>query len=319
MPRSIPVPRSIPLLCSDAPRLVGEAVSFGQFEADGPRLVLVGAWAPLFELLAGERRLSGGSLRLAGIEAEGAARSGRVGLALRDAPLPPSWTLGEVLKHSAALLGDGRRLAVQRARLAAEELALAELWSKKLSRLGPGERRAASIAAACLGQPAVLAIEEPFAGLEPSSRAYVAGVLERATRARPALISISELSGSAEQEGLLQSSDELLFMARQGLVARGRYTELVRAATSYRVVVTRSAEGLLSRLTQAGYEVRRVVLAEVTSLVVVDAGSLGTLPLFRAALEADAPIVELLPFDLRRAERSPSVPSLSVPSPSHGA
>lgn len=291
-----------PLLRSDQPRFVGEAVSLGQFEAQGPRLVLVGAWAPLFELLAGERRLSGGSVRVAGIEAEGAARSGRVGLALRDAPLPPTWTLGEVLRHSAALLGDGRRFATERARLAAEDLGLGELWSKKLSRLGPGERRAASVAAACLGEPDVLAIEEPFAGLEPSSQAYVVGVLERATRARPALISVSELSGSAEQDGFVQSSDELLFLARQGLVARGRYAELVRAATSYRVVVTRSAEGLLSRLTQAGYEVRRVELAEVTSLVVVDAGSLGTLPLFRAALELDAPIVELVPFNLRRPE-----------------
>lgn len=296
--------RTAPLLCSDAPRFVGDAVSLGQFEAEGPRLVLVGAWAPLFELLAGERRLSGGSVRIAGIEAEGAARSGRVGLALSDAPLPPSWTLGEVLRHSAALLGEGRRLANERARLAAEELGLAALLSKKLSRLGPGERRAASIAAACLGEPAALALEEPFAGLEPSSQAFVAGVLERATRARPALISVSELSGSAEQSAFVQSSDELLFLARHGLVARGRYAELVRTATSYRLVVTRSAEGLLSRLTEAGYEVRRLVLAEVTSLVVVDTGSLGTLPLFRAALAADAPIVELVPFDLGRSETS---------------
>jgi ABC-type multidrug transport system ATPase subunit len=296
-----------PLLRCDQPRFVGEAVSFGQFEAQGPRLVLVGAWAPLFELLAGERSLSGGSVQVAGIDAEGAARSGRVGLALRDAPLPPSWTLGEVLKHSAALLGDGRRLAAERARLAADEL-------------GPGERRAASIAAACLGEPAVLALEEPFAGLEPASQAYVVAVLERALRTRPALISVCELSASVEQDNFVQSSDELLFLARHGLVARGPYAELVRAATSYRVVVTRSAEGLLSRLTEAGYEVRRVELAEVTSLVVVDSGSLGTLPLFRAALEADAPIVELVPFNLRGAE--PAVSSQTVASQAaapHGA
>ena len=309
-----PLLSSSPLLRVDEPRFVGEAATFGQFEAQGPRLVLVGAWAPLFELLSGERRLSGGSVRVAGIEAEGAARSGRVGLALLDAPLPPTWTLGEVLTHSAALLGDGRRLAAERARLGAEELGLAGLWSRKLSRLGPGERRAASITAACLGEPAVLAIEEPFSGLEPSAQGYVAAVLERATRARPALISVGELSGSTEQDGFVQSCDELLFLARHGLGARGRYAELVRAATSYRVVVTRAAEGLLSRLTQAGYEVRRVVLAEVTSLVVVDAGSLGTLPLFRAALEADAPIVELVPFDLRRPEPTQTVASQVVPS-----
>lgn len=289
---------SIPLLVSEQPRFAGADPGLGRFEAEGPRLVLVGAWGPLFELLAGERRLSGGSLRVAGVEAEGAARSGRVGLVLRDAPLPPSWTLGEVLRHSAALLGDGRRLAAERALLATRELGLGELWSKQLSRLSEAERRAASIAAACLGEPAALAVEQPFDGLQPSAQAYVASVLARATGRRALLVSVSDLPGSVEQEKLLQSSDELLFLARQGLVGRGRYADLARAATTYRVLVTRSADALLSRLTQAGYEVPRVTQAEVTALIVVDASSLGTLPLFRAALEVDAPIVELSPLQL---------------------
>lgn len=305
---------SFPLLQSDQPRFVGAGARLGQFEAAGPRLVLVGAWGPLFELLAGERCLSGGSLLVAGIDAEGAARSGRVGLVLRDAPLPPTWTLGEVLRHSAALLGEGRRFARERALLAAGELGLGALWSRKLSRLGAGERRAASIAAACLGEPVALAIEEPFSGLEPSARAQVAAVLERATQGRPALISVAELSGSAEQDGFVQSSDELLLLTRHGLVARGRYAELARAAATYRIVVTRAAEGLLSRLTEAGYEVRQVMQADVTALVVVDVRSLGTVPLFRAALEAGAPIVELAPFSLRGVQPAAGAAHSSEPA-----
>jgi hypothetical protein len=44
---------------------------------------------------------------------------------------------------------------------------------------------------------------------------------------------------------------------------------------------------------------------------VVDASSRGTVPLFKAALEADAPIIELVPLDLRRPERAvPEPPAL---------
>jgi hypothetical protein len=53
------------------------------------------------------------------------------------------------------------------------------------------------------------------------------------------------------------------------------------------------------------------MVAEVTALVVVDASSRGTVPLFKAALEADAPIIELVPLDLRRPERAvPEPPAL---------
>ena len=303
------------LLTCDRPRFVGSDVELGQFEAPGPVLVLVGGWHPLFELLTGQRRLRGGSLRVAGADAEAAAASGKVGVLLAGAPLPSAWTLREVLCQSAYLLGHTRRFAADQATDIARDLGLAELSRKRLARLTPGERRAAGIAAATMGQPSALALEDPFGDLEPSAQAYVARVLERALKGRPALISIAELTGSAEQDGFVRSSDELLFIAESGLVARGSHAELIAAATSYRVVVLREADALLSRLTEAGYEARRVMAAEMAALVVVDRRGQGTGPLLRSALEANAPIIELVPLNLRQSGLLPGGPLQSGPVP----
>jgi ABC-type multidrug transport system ATPase subunit len=289
------------LLACNQPRFVGSDVELGQFEASGPLLVLVGGWHPLFELLTGQRRLRGGSLRVAGVDAEGAAVSGKVGVLLAGAPLPPAWTLREVLGQSACLLGHSRRRAAEQAADTARDLGLEELSRKKLVHLTPGERRAAGIAVAIMGEPSALALEDPFGDLQPSAQGYVARVLERALQGRPALVSIAEVPGSAEQDGFVGTSDELLFIAERGLVARGSPLELIGAATSYRVVVLREADALLSRLTEAGYEARRVMAVEMTALVVVDRRGQGTGPLLLAALEANAPIIELVPLNLRQS------------------
>jgi ABC-type multidrug transport system ATPase subunit len=288
-----------PLLACDRPRLAGSDFELGQFEAVGPVLCLVGAWGPLFQLLSGERRLSGGKLQVLGLDAEGAARDNRVGLLLRDVPFPPAQTLQAVLRQSAALLGHDRRAGAEHAAEVARILGLEELLPKKLARLTPAQQRAGSIAAARLGNPSVLAIEEPFSGLEPSACAYLGGVLERAVQGRAALISMPEVPGSPQADRFAQASDELLFLSRHGLGARGSPLELLAGAASYRVVVLRHAALLLSRLVEAGYEARQVTSTEVSALIVVDIAGRGTLPLSRASLDADAPIIELVPLSRR--------------------
>lgn len=312
-----------PLLQSADPSFPGADLALGRLDVHGSLLVLVGGWAPLFELIAGARSLAGGRLELAGRPAEGAAARGEVGLARRDAPLPPSWSAHEVLTASAELLGDSRRQASARARQLMGELGLDGLATKRPSALGPAQRRALGIAAAVLGAPPVLAIEEPFAGLEPSWQAFVDAVLGRALRGRAGLVSVAELPGSPCDEALASRSDELLFVSGRRLVARGSYRELAARAKSYRLVVQRSmergaverrsadrgptdrgpadrgpVEALLASLGEAGYEVRRMSTDDATTLWLTDRAGLGTLPAFRAALAVDAPIIELVPLEL---------------------
>jgi ABC-type multidrug transport system ATPase subunit len=297
-----------PLLQSVDPRFSGADLALGSFGAHGSLLVLVGAWGPLFELIAGSRSLAGGRFELAGRPAEGAAARGDVGLARRDAPLPPTWSAHEVLTASAELLGDSRRKASARARQLMGELGLDGLAGKRPAALRPAEWRAIGVAAAVLGAPPVLAIEEPFAGLEPSGQAYLDAVIGRALRGRAGLVSVGELPGSPSEDALASRSDELLFVSGRRLVARGSYRELSSRAKSYRVVVQRSADrhsadqhrvdALLARLGEAGYEVRRMSTADATTLWLTDRAGLGTVPVFRAALAVEAPILELVPLAL---------------------
>jgi ABC-type multidrug transport system ATPase subunit len=299
---------SAALLVSEAPRLSGGGLELGSFEAEGPCLVLLGAWLPLFELFAGRRRLEGGRLLVGGVPAEAAAASGAVGLMLRDAPLPPSWSLREVLVSSALLAGEPRRRAAERVSQVLEQLGLEGLANGKLSRLRPGEQRAAGVAAALVGDPLVLALEEPFFELEPSEQEWLERVIERAALGRAALISLPELPGSSSENALAARSSELLFLSERRLVARGNYGELRQRSRSYRVIVQRSVDALLSRLAEAGYEVRRMLAGDVTTLLVTDAQGTGTVPLLQAALAADAPILELCALGLADIEP----PSASV-------
>jgi ABC-2 type transport system ATP-binding protein len=292
-----------PLLEALDPRFSGAELALGSFGARGSLLVLVGAWAPLFELIAGSRSLAGGRLELAGRPAESAAARGDVGLARRDAPLPPTWSAHDVLTASAELLGDSRRQASARARQLMGELGLEGLAGKRPAVLRPAEWRALGVAAAALGSPPVLAIEEPFAGLEPSGQVYLDAVIGRALRGRAGLVSVGELPGSPSEDALAARSDELLFVSGQRLVARGSYRELSSRAKSYRLVVQHSADqhrvdALLARLGEAGYEVRRMSTADATTLWLADRAGLGTVPVFRAALAAEAPILELVPLAL---------------------
>lgn len=286
---------SEPLFVCDRPRFESSALELGRFEAAGPLLVLVGAWGPLFQLLAGKERLLGGKLRAGGHDLEGAVAAGHVGLLLADAPLPPSWTLLEILQHGGALLGLSARLATQLAREVARELGLGEQLSRTFARLSASERRGAAIALALLGEPAVLALEEPFRGLDPSASAVIATVLERAVRGRRALVSVAELPGSIEQDGFVQRSDELLFATERGLVARGSYAELTSGAAQYRVVVLRHADALCARLGEVGYQVLPRRAADGLGLLLSDLAARGTGPLLEAALAVDAPVVEISP------------------------
>jgi ABC-type multidrug transport system ATPase subunit len=292
-----------PLLACARPIFTGLSRELGRFEADGALVILVGDWSPLFALIAGQLRLSSGKLELAGTSAEELAASGKVGLMLADTPLPHNQKLADVLSDSARLLGLSSRDATREAERSARELGLGERWGRRIDALSPAERRAATIAMAVLGDPQLVCLDSPFAGLEPTGHAYVVSLLRKALRGRRALVSVPSVPGSIEQDAFTQSADELLVLGPLGLVARGTHAELMAGAGGYRLVVARKADALLARLEQAGYEVKLVTARAVTSLLVSDAARAGTHGILEAALAADAPILELVPLDPGLARR----------------
>jgi len=287
-----------PLLSSDRPRF-DSALELGQFEAAGPRLVLVGAWGAFFELLAGKQKLTGGRLLLAGEDAQAAVASGHVGLVLADSPLPTTWTLLETAAHSGGLCGMSRGEAARAIRELGRQVGMTEQLNRPFGKLTPLDRRLGGIAIALLSEPEVIALEEPFSGLEPTARAALAKSLATVLRGRSVLVSVAELPGSLEQDSFVQSSDEILFASDRGVTARARYSELTAAGANYRVVVLRHADELSARLAELGYSVQPRRAADGLGVLFSDPNAHGTRPLLEAALAMDAPIVELSPVQLR--------------------
>jgi molybdate transport system ATP-binding protein len=100
----------------------------------------------------------------------------RVGYVFQDAPLLSHLRVGENLDYGRARAQGPER--IDRAWVV-RQLALEALLDRAPRSLSGGERRRVAIAQALLGQPKVLLLDEPLAGLDGARKADLLGCLER--------------------------------------------------------------------------------------------------------------------------------------------
>lgn len=116
-----------------------------------------------------------------------------------------------------------------------------------------GMRQRLALAAALLGDPEVLILDEPANGLDPEGMRWLRTFLrDRATEGRTVLVSSHVL---AEVE---QTADDILIMSGGKLVAQGRIDELMRAAQPVVRVRSPQAERLQALLVAKGAAVNRL-------------------------------------------------------------
>ncbi|WP_052852219.1 ABC transporter ATP-binding protein [Streptomyces avicenniae] len=124
----------------------------------------------------------------------------------------------------------------------------------ELAGLGPAARRKAGgfslgmrqrlgIAAALLGDPPVVMLDEPFNGLDPDGIVWMRGVLATLARQGRAVLVSSHLMG--ELEG---TADHLVVIGRGRVVADTGVAELLAAASGGRVVLRTSASAQAARV-----------------------------------------------------------------------
>ncbi|SEO33630.1 ABC transporter ATP-binding protein [Actinacidiphila rubida] len=175
------------------------------------------------EVVAGLVRPASGRVRVCGVDALERPCDARalLGVAPQELALYPTVTVREHLRLFAGLAGIRRASARRAVGAVAEELMLGEVLDRRCGVLSGGQRRRAQAAAAMVGTPCVLLLDEPTAGADPETRqALLAAVRARAAAGAAVLYTTHYLPE-------LVDLDATLAVARRGrVVARGGRAEL---------------------------------------------------------------------------------------------
>ncbi len=166
----------------------------------------------------------------------------RLGVAFQRPALDPLLTVRENLILQASLSGVVRFEAEDKARAVAAEMNLSDRMHSRVATLSGGLARRADIARALLGDPEILLLDEPTAGLDLDSRASLIDLLDqrRAAPGRPlTIIMTTHMMDEAERAG------RVALMHQGRIVAEGAPAELRRALGNHVVVARAEAASLL--------------------------------------------------------------------------
>ena len=167
----------------------------------------------MVEVLEGLRRAGSGTVRV--LESDpwraGPEHRARVGVMLQDGGLPARATPLALLRHVASMHADPRPVDE-----IAERLGLPAFARTITRRMSGGQRQRTALAAALVGRPDVLFLDEPTAGLDPHGRLDVWDLV-RAERERGACVVVTTHSFE-EAERL---ADRVVILHRGRVAADG--------------------------------------------------------------------------------------------------
>lgn len=200
-----------------------------------------------------------------------------VGALLETQQFHPQRTAGNHLKVLAAAAGfDQRRIAEVLA-----EVHLTDAADKKVGAFSLGMRQRLGLAAALLGDPEILILDEPANGLDPAGIRWLRGLLRSyASRGRTVLVSSHLLDEVAH------IADEVVVIDRGRFVTHAPISELIADASGGVRATTPQPERLRDALTAAGVEAQQV---SVTDLVARTDGE----TLWKIAVDAAIPVTAM--------------------------
>ncbi|MBF5044093.1 ABC transporter ATP-binding protein [Aggregicoccus sp. 17bor-14] len=173
-------------------------------------------------------RPSAGEVQLLGGSPDDPRIRARVGYLPERLHLPGSWSATAFLQTVRRLKGLAPD-APGNARLL-ERVGLAEASGKRIGGYSKGMRQRLGLAAALLGEPELLVLDEPTDGIDPMGRVEVRRILQEEVRRGATLFLNSHLLAETER-----ICDRVAILADGRVVREGRLDELARASSAWSV------------------------------------------------------------------------------------
>jgi ABC-2 type transport system ATP-binding protein len=174
----------------------------------------------LIRAIVGVQRVAGGDVRVLGSPAGAKQLRARVGYMTQAPSVYGDLTVRENLRFFASVLGASR----DRVEEAIAEVSLHEDADRVVARLSGGQRARVSLAAALLGAPELLVLDEPTVGLDPVLRRDLWRLFHELAEQGATLIVSSHVMDEADR------CTALLLIREGQLLAQGTPAEL-RART----------------------------------------------------------------------------------------
>ncbi|CAL8897952.1 ABC transporter ATP-binding protein [Kocuria varians] len=178
----------------------------------------------------GLQRPTSGTVRLLGEDPWQASADlrARVGVMLQDGGLPQSVRPGELLRHVSRLYADPAPVDEL-----VERLGIGSFLGTGIRRLSGGQKQRVALAAALVGRPDVLFLDEPSAGLDPRSRNIVFELVRQLRDSGVCIILTTHLMDDAARLA------DYVYIVNSGTVAaQGTVAELVSAEQEAPLVMT---------------------------------------------------------------------------------
>lgn len=196
----------------------------------------------LMKILATLLQKKSGQVTVCGIPVENAKEIRRIiGYLPQEFSMYPTMNVYEAMDYLAILSGLGKQERKERIEMLLAQVNLAESRHKKIKALSGGMKRRLGIAQALLGNPKVLIVDEPTAGLDPEERIRFRNLLSEIGEERIVILSthiVGDIEATCENIAILDEGKVLY---------SGTVAHLLTAADGK--VFTRSADrDELSRL-----------------------------------------------------------------------
>ena len=179
-----------------------------------------GGKSTLMRAVVGVQIVAGGRITVLGEPAGSPPLRSRVGYMTQSLSVYSDLSVRENLRYFARLYGVGQARIDE----LIETVALQDYADRVLQRLSGGQRARVSLAAALLGEPELLVLDEPTVGLDPLLRRDLWALFHRLADGGATLIVSSHVMDEAER------CDTLLLLRDGRLIASGTPAEL-RART----------------------------------------------------------------------------------------